>query len=180
MTHVALLRAVNVGGRGLVKMTELQNAFAAAGAKGVRTVIASGNVVFDAPAALGPLRGRILKQVRPLVGADPQIAFRTLPYLQRLVAAAPFGPLVNDRTVKLYVLFLLSTPRRLPAFPMTIPKEVIEVTGLYERDALIVSRRKPNGFYGFPGLWTEKELGVASTGRNWSTILRIAGRGGPT
>jgi hypothetical protein len=59
---------------------------------------------------------------------------------------------------------------------MAIPKEVIEVPGMYEQDALIVSRRKANGFYGFPGLWTEKELGVASTGRNWSTLLRIAGR----
>jgi uncharacterized protein (DUF1697 family) len=180
MTHVAFLRAVNVGGRGLVKMTDLQNAFARAGVKNVRTVVASGNVVFEAPAALGPLRARIVKKVTPLLGADPQIAFRTLPYLERLIAAAPFGLLVNDRTVKLYVLFLMGKPRRLPVFPLTVPKEVIEVTGLFGNDALIVSRRKPNGMYGFPGLWTEKELGVSSTGRNWSTILRIAAAGGPT
>ena len=178
MTHVAFLRAVNVGGRGIVKMTDLQKAFAAAGAKNVRTVIASGNVVFDAPAALGPVRDRIQQKVRTLLGADPEIAFRTLPYLERLIDAAPFGPLVNDRTVKLYVLLLIGKPKRLPAFPMTIPKEVIEVRGMYEQDALIVSRRKPNGFYGFPGLWTERELGVASTARNWTTIIRIAK--GPT
>ena len=174
MTHVAFLRAVNVGGRGLVKMTDLQKAFTAAGAKNVGTVIASGNVVFEAPGALGPLRERVVKNVRPLLGADPEIAFRTLPYLERMIAAAPFGALANDRTLKLYVLFLLREPKRLPAFPMTIPKEVIDVTGMYERDALVVSRRRPNGLYGFPGLWTEKELGVASTGRNWSTLLRIA------
>ena len=177
MTHVAFLRAVNVGGRGLVKMTDLQKAFTAAGAKNARTVIASGNVVFEAPGALGPLRERIVKKVRPLLGADPEIAFRTLPYLERMIAAAPFGPLAEDRTVKLYVLFLLGKPKRLPAaFPMAIPNELIEVSGMYEQDALIVSRRKPNGFYGFPGLWTEKEIGVASTGRNWSTLLRIAKR----
>jgi len=173
MTHVAFLRAINVGGRGLVKMTHLQEAFTAAGAKNVRTVIASGNVIFEAPGALGPLRERIVKTVRPLLGADPAIAFRTLPYLERMIAAAPFGPLADDRTVKLYVLFLLGQPQRLPAFPLAIPKEVIEVSGMYEQDALIVSRRKPNGFYGFPGLWTEKELGVASTGRNWSTLIHI-------
>jgi uncharacterized protein (DUF1697 family) len=159
-------------------MTDLQKAFTAAGAKNVRTVIASGNVVFEAPSPPGPLRERIVKKVRPLLGADPEIAFRTLPYLERLIATAPFGPLVNDRTVKLYVLFLIGKPKRLPTLPMEIPKEVIQVRGMYEQDALIVSRRKPNGFYGFPGLWTEKELGVASTGRNWSTILRIAK--GPT
>jgi uncharacterized protein (DUF1697 family) len=176
MTHVAFLRAVNVGGKGLVRMTELQKAFAAAGAKNVRTVIASGNVIFDAPAALGPLRERIVTRVTSLLGAEPDIAFRTLPYLERLIAAAPFGSLVNDRTAKLYVLFLIGTPKRLPPFPMTIPQEVIEVRGLYERDALIVSRRKPNGMYGFPGLWTEKEIGVASTARNWNTVVRIVDR----
>ena len=176
MTHIAFLRAVNVGGRGIVKMTDLQKAFTAAGAKSVKTVIASGNVVFDAPAALGPVRDRIQQKVRTLLGADPEIAFRTLPYLERLIEVAPFGPLVNDRTVKLYVLFLVGKPKRLPVFPMTIPKEVIEVRGMFEQDALIVSRRKPNGLYGFPGLWTERELGVASTARNWTTIVRIARR----
>ena len=176
MTHVAFLRAVNVGGKGLVKMTDLQQAFTAAGAKNVRTVIASGNVIFEAPAALGPMRDRILKKVGALLGAEPVIVFRTLPYLQRLIDAAPFGPLVNDRTLKLYVLFLAGKPKQKPVFPIAIPKEVLEVPGLYEQDALIVSRRKPNGMYGFPGLWTDKELGVSSTARNWSTVARIAER----
>jgi uncharacterized protein (DUF1697 family) len=177
MTQVAFLRAVNVGGRGVVKMTDLQKAFTAAGAKDVRTVIASGNVLFDAPAILGPMRGRILKKVGAVLGAEPVIVFRTLPYLQRLVEAAPFGALVNERTLKLYVLFLAGKPKQLPAFPLSIPKEVIEVPGMHKQDALIISRRKPNGMYGFPGLWTEKELGVASTARNWSTVIRITQAG---
>jgi len=176
MTHVAFLRAVNVGGKGLVKMADLQKAFTSAGAKNVRTVIASGNVVFDAPAALGPMRDRILKKVGALLGAEPVIVFRTLPYLERLIDAAPFGALVNDKRIKLYVLFLSGKPKALPAFPITIPKEAIEVPAMHEQDALLVSRRKPNGMYGFPGLWTEKELGVASTARNWTTIVRIVER----
>jgi len=176
VTHVAFLRAVNVGGRGVMKMTDLQKAFTAAGAKNVATVIASGNVVFDAPAAFGTVRDRIQQKVKALLGADPVIVFRTLPYLQRLVEAAPFGALVNERTFKLYVLFLAGKPKQLPAFPLSIPKEVIEVPGMHKQDALIVSRRKPNGMYGFPGLWTEKELGVASTARNWTTVVRIAQR----
>jgi len=175
MTHVAFLRAVNVGGKGLVKMADLQKAFTAAGARNVRTLIASGNVIFDAPAALGSLRERIVKKVGALLGAEPIIVFRTLPYLERLVEAAPFGPLVNDKRIKLYVLFLSGKPTRLPAFPIAIPKEVIEVPGMFEQDALIVSRRKPNGMYGFPGLWTDKEIGVASTARNWNTVVRIVG-----
>jgi len=176
MTHVAFLRAVNVGGKGLVKMADLQKAFTAAGAKNVRTVIASGNVIFDAPAALGPLRDRILKRVGALLGAEPVIVFRTLPYLARLIESAPFGALVNDKPIKLYVLFLAGKPKRQSAFPIAIPKEAIEVPGMFEQDALVVSRRKPNGMYGFPGLWTDKEIGVASTARNWNTVVRIVER----
>ena len=173
MRHVAFLRAVNVGGRGLVKMQDLQKAFVAAGASDVRTVIASGNVVFDAPRALGPVRERIQRNVKSLLGTEPVIVFRTLQYLSDLVSASPFGALTKDRTLKLYVAFLAGSPTRTAAFPLVIPKEMLEIRRLHERDALIVSRRKPNGFYGFPGDWTERELGVASTARNWSTITRI-------
>ena len=173
MTHVAFLRAVNVGGRGIVKMADLQTAFTAAGAKNVRTIIASGNVIFEAPAALGPLRGRIQQKVKALLGTDPVIVFRTVPYLEELVESAPFGELVNDRSIKLYVTFIAGKPKRTPAFPLLVPKDVIEVRGMYRQDALIVSRRKPNGMYGYPGLWTDQELGVPSTARNWTTVVRI-------
>lgn len=173
MRHVAFLRAVNVGGHGVVKMSDLQKAFTAAGAKNVRTVIASGNVVFDAPAALGSLRERIQRKVKALLGAEPVIVFRTVPYLEALVEAGPFGALVSDRSVKLYVTFIAEKPKHTPALPRLVPKEAIEIRGLYKQDALIVSRRKPNGFYGFPGEWTDREMGVPSTARNWSTIVRI-------
>jgi uncharacterized protein (DUF1697 family) len=176
VTQVAFLRAVNVGGRGLVKMTDLQKAFATAGATNVRTVIASGNVIFEAPRAFEPVRARIQENVRALLGAEPVIVFRTFQYLSDLVRAAPFGALVNQRGIKLYVAFLAGTPKRKPAFPLLIPKELTEVRGLHRRDALVVSRQKPNGFYGFPGEWTERELGVAATARNWSTVTRIVSR----
>jgi hypothetical protein len=76
------------------------------------------------------------------------------------------------------VAFLAGAPKRKPAFPLLIPKELIEVRGLHGRDALVVSRRKPNGFYGFPGEWTERELGVTATARNWNTVTRIASHPG--
>jgi hypothetical protein len=37
----------------------------------------------------------------------------------------------------------------------------------------VVSRRKTNGFFGFPNNFVEKELGVSATSRNWSTITKI-------
>jgi len=41
-------------------------------------------------------------------------------------------------------------------------------------DVFTVSRRKKDGFYGFPNNFIEQELGVVATSRNWSTVTRIA------
>lgn len=46
--YIALLRAINVAGHARVKMTDLNRAFVSAGCKDVRTVIQSGNVLFEA------------------------------------------------------------------------------------------------------------------------------------
>ena len=40
-------------------------------------------------------------------------------------------------------------------------------------EVFIVSRRKKNGFFGFPNNFIEKELGVSATSRNWSTLTKI-------
>ena len=47
MRYVAFLRAINVGGRHLVKMDALRRLFEELGFTNVETFIASGNVVFE-------------------------------------------------------------------------------------------------------------------------------------
>ena len=46
--YVALLRGINVGGKNLIKMTDLAACFQAQGFANVRTYIQSGNVIFSA------------------------------------------------------------------------------------------------------------------------------------
>jgi uncharacterized protein (DUF1697 family) len=174
VTHVAFLRAINVGGRAVVKMTELKAAFERAGCRRVRTFIASGNVLFEAPAALpAALRTRIAKELLPLFGKAPGVCYRTLDELDALIAAAPFGRLPADVSVKLYVAFLDRVPAAVPPLPLRIEKEQIEITDIRAADMLIVSRRKPNGMYGFPNACVE-QLGVTATSRNWNTVTKVA------
>lgn len=45
--YVAFLRGINVGGHGLIKMIDLKKAFEKMGFENVRTLLASGNVVFE-------------------------------------------------------------------------------------------------------------------------------------
>jgi uncharacterized protein (DUF1697 family) len=173
-THVALLRAVNVGGRGVVKMTDLRDAFAGAGCANVRTFIASGNVVFEARGAKpDSLFKRIAAATRDLLGSEPGICFRTLDEIDGVIAANPFGRLVDDRAVKLYVAFLDREPASKPKLPFTAPKELCEITACRPREMFIVSRPKPNRMYGFPNGVVES-FGVMSTTRNWNTVTRLA------
>ncbi|HXH24224.1 MAG TPA: DUF1697 domain-containing protein, partial [Vicinamibacterales bacterium] len=138
------------------------------------TFIASGNVVFDAP-DLEAVRPRIQKRVGALLGAEPVIMFRTVREIEAIVRAAPFGTLVGDSAVKLYVMFLARMPARRPVFPLLQPKEALEAIGMLRQDVFIVSRRKAGGglMYGFPANWIERELGVPATARNWSTVTRL-------
>jgi uncharacterized protein (DUF1697 family) len=91
-THVALLRGINVGGNNLVRMADLAEAFTAAGFEDVRTVQASGNVVFSAKGtssrALEPLIERALRQ---RFDADIAVLVRSRGELAKVVEAAPSG-----------------------------------------------------------------------------------------
>jgi len=45
--YIAFLRGINVGGNTLITMADLKKSFEKMGLKNVRTVLASGNVVFE-------------------------------------------------------------------------------------------------------------------------------------
>ena len=62
---IALLRAVNVAGHKMVAMSDLRDMLTDLGFKNVRSVLQSGNLVFDAP--------RASKQVEALLGQAPQV-----------------------------------------------------------------------------------------------------------
>jgi uncharacterized protein (DUF1697 family) len=182
--QVAFLRAVNVGGRAIVRMTDVQKAFTDAGCANVTTFIASGNILFEAPLRRADpkvgdpkvgsaLRTRIGANMQGLLGTAPVIVYRTMDQLQQLVARAPFGALAADRRLKLYVIFAATPTSQRPVFPLRLPKEGLECIGMVDDDVLVVSHRKPNGMYGFPNNWIERELRITSTARNWSTVRKL-------
>ena len=67
--YAAFLRGVNVGGVTL-KMADVARAFEDAGFSNVATVLASGNVLLDSPAAVNSVRSRAEKALRDAFGYD--------------------------------------------------------------------------------------------------------------
>ncbi|MFC4244560.1 DUF1697 domain-containing protein [Gryllotalpicola reticulitermitis] len=91
--YVALLRGVNVGGI-TVKSAELAELFRGLGFAGVRTVLASGNVVFETDSAdesdAGALKPRIENALRERFGYDAWIVLVTRERLIGIIADFPF------------------------------------------------------------------------------------------
>jgi uncharacterized protein (DUF1697 family) len=109
MRYAALLRAINVGGH-TVKMKELCAMFEAMKLSNVRSVIASGNVLFDTRAsAAAALETRIETALRRSLGYDVETFLRTSEELDTLAAHDPFA--ANDPVLeghRVHVLFTRS------------------------------------------------------------------------
>lgn len=172
--YIAFLRAINVAGHAIVKMTDVNKAFVAAGCKDVKTVIQSGNVLFAVEGNAEAAFEKIHSRLKTLIGADATIMFRTHRAIRSLVAADPFRAVQAGPELKLYVSFLSGRPAAKPKLPLVLGKEGLEAFRIEGQEAFILSRRKSNGFFGFPNNFIEKELGVAATTRNWTTVARIA------
>ena len=172
--YVAFLRAINVAGHARVEMSRLCDVFARAGCVNAQTYIQSGNVIFETE---DDDRAELFQKIRTnvcrLTGEQSSVIFRSARQIHMLVNAAPFKAIDADRTVKLYAVCLLEKPCSVPPFPWEDSKERLEAIGIKGLDVLVVSRRKPSGFYGFPNSFVEKKLGVPATSRNWSTIKKI-------
>ena len=173
--YVALLRAVNVGGRGLVRKEALSDAFARAGGGHVRTFIASGNVLFDAaPGRAETIVARARRRLKAVFGAEPVVMVRSAAEIATLLRRGGFAAVDAPTSIKRYILFLADVPALRPRLPLTESKERIDIVHVAARDCWVVSRRKPSGMYGFPGIFVEAALGVRSTARSWSTVTRLA------
>ncbi len=103
--YVALLRGINVGGNNKVAMSDLAAAFRHAGYDDVRTLLASGNVVF---AATGTTARRLEAAIEALLKKAFGTAFPTLVLsraeLAKVIDGAPKGH--DSPTLRADVFFL--------------------------------------------------------------------------
>jgi uncharacterized protein (DUF1697 family) len=95
--HVALLRGVNVNGI-TIKSADLKALFVELGFGAVRTVLASGNVLFDTTENdTAALRTRIEQALRQRFGYDAWIVLLTQQAVAAMAAGYPFERVDNER-----------------------------------------------------------------------------------
>jgi uncharacterized protein (DUF1697 family) len=173
--YAAFLRAINVAGHAKIKMNVLEQVFIEAGCKNVRTYIQSGNVLFEAPEGdMESYIQEIQDKLCELLGTEATIIYRTLHEIEDIMRTAPFKDIEPGTDAKFYVAFLSQKPLQKLALPLLSPKEALEAVMVKNLEVFIVSRKKKNGFYGFPNNFIEKEFGAPATTRNWTTVTKIA------
>lgn len=99
--YVALLRGVNIGGR-KVKSVELKECFTKAGYKNVKTVLATGNVIFQSEKAPEELRPQIEKILLDKFNFPIKVGLVSEEKLNQTIEDCPFEP---EENVHRYVLF---------------------------------------------------------------------------
>lgn len=164
MRWVALLRAVNLGGRNKVPMAELRTLLEDAGYGNVRTYIASGNVLVDGPRARARTAGELERLVADAFGVETTAILRSPQQLAATVDRHPF-----DDAADTYVAFLGGRPTKAAAarFEAVDSGAVLAGADLYAR--------LPGGVQGSPLSIARIEslLGVPATLRNWRTVAAL-------
>jgi uncharacterized protein (DUF1697 family) len=102
---VALLRGVNVGGVNM-KMADLAEVVRGLGYDDVKTVLASGNVLFDTRDAAAAAKDKLENALRERFGYEAWVHVLTVPQVEKLIAAYPY-PRSAERHA--YVVFVLKT-----------------------------------------------------------------------
>ncbi|MQB43762.1 DUF1697 domain-containing protein [Rhizobium sp. ICMP 5592] len=88
--HVALLRAVNVGGTGTLPMAELKTLCEEIGFTDVKTYIQSGNVLFRSDEDEVTVQARLEEALTHKMGKSPGVILRSRQALETVAEGSPF------------------------------------------------------------------------------------------
>jgi len=172
-SHVALLRAVNVGGRNRVAMADVRELCAHLGLESVQTFLQSGNVVFTSPSRAGKALERALEaRCAERLGLETEFFVRSARQWSDVVEKNPFAQEASKSPGKLAVVFL-----KKPASAGAIRSLESAITGNEyvsgARGHVYVVYPDGIGRSRLTASLIEKALGSSGTARNWNTILKL-------
>ena len=172
-TWIALLRGINLGKRRLA-MADLAALFGKLGFAGARTLLQSGNVVFQSGERSAAKLERLLAaETGKRLGLETTYLLRTAAEWAAIVKANPFPREAADDPGRFVLLALQSAPTaaQVAALAKANPgREKMKAVGrelyAYYPDGQADSK--------LTAILIDRHLGGVSTGRNWNTVLKIA------
>jgi uncharacterized protein (DUF1697 family) len=153
------------------KMPELKRCFESAGFTEVRTLLSSGNVVFNARVVSGTtLERRAEAAMAQQLGRSFPTLVRSAEALRELIAADPYAAHALPAEAKRVVTFLRTPPEAKLALPIEV--EGARILAMDGREVFTAYVPSPRG----PVFMTliEKTFGTGLTTRTWETVRKCA------
>jgi uncharacterized protein (DUF1697 family) len=153
------------------KMTDLRAAFEAAGFTAVKTVLASGNVVFDARSSSEPaIEQKVEAAMHERLGRAFLTIVRPIEDLRKLLASDPYRAHRVSAEAKRIVTFLKGRPKARIKLPVELEgARILAMKGSEIFSAYLPTPKGPV----FMSL-LEKTFGKEQTTRTWDTIAKVA------
>lgn len=172
--HIALLRAVNVGGRQPILMADLRDLLTKLGFEDVRSLLQSGNLVFRSHPRRGSEIASLLeKEAANRLDLHTDFLVRSQEEWDRIITHNPFQDEAKRDPAHLIVMFLKRSPsaEQVAALQSTITGP--EMVSTDSEQAYLVY---PAGIgrSRLTNTFLEKKLGTRGTARNWNTVLKLA------
>ena len=168
---VALLRAVNVGGRKL-PMAELRALCEALGWSDVQTYIQSGNVVFAAGGSPSALEEKLEKTIIERFAMEVPVIIRTREQWRAYPTANPFPEAARDEPNRLTMLLSKAPPRGGADHELqqrAKDGERVRRAG----DALWIHFPAGSGRSKLTPSLIDRAIGSPATARNYRTVLKL-------
>jgi len=172
--QIALLRAINVGGRALVTMADLRDLLTRLGLLEPRSLLQSGNLVFrSGPGARAELERLLETEAEKRLRLRTDFFVRTATEWKAVVARNPFRREAERDPSHLLVMFLKNLPDAGSVKAVQAAITGAEAVRAEGRQLYIVY---PEGIgrSRLTGTLIEKKLGGRGTARNWNTVLKLA------
>jgi len=174
VTFIALLRAVNVTGYNAVTMVALRNFAADLGLKNVRTVLQSGNIVFEFSGRRSSdrLERQLEQEAARQLGIATDLFVRSRDEWNAMIDANPFQTEARDDPAHLVVMLL---KHEATAAAEHAVRSAIKGSERIARGARLLYAVYPDGIgrSKLTNAVIERCLGTRGTARNWNTVLRL-------
>jgi uncharacterized protein (DUF1697 family) len=172
--YVAFLRGINVGGHKAIKMEKLKKTFDAMGFANVKTLLASGNVLFETQKSNERSIAREIEStLAGTFGHQIGVLIRAVVGLQKLENKGPFSGIEVTPQIRLYVTFISEKPENNLEIPYESPDGNFKIISATSDEVLSVVTLSPGSRTVDLMKILEKKLGKKVTTRNWNTIQRI-------
>ncbi len=170
--YVALLRGIAPLNPNM-RNDKLREVFENLGFENVKTVISSGNVIFESPSrSVKKLEETIESAIPEQLGFTSTTIIRSQGQIQKLVDQNPFHGMEHSQKSSLNVTFLKKKKRPDIKFPHKIEDRDYELLGMYDGAICSVidltSAKTPDLM-----VWLEKKFGKEITTRTWKTVEKI-------